>query len=118
MSQLSSEIDESPAEVGSDLESLLDHINRLANGEEVDESPQTEAPPEVTHFEPPTEPEHKPSVVSTDASVILALHARSKINRDADAEDEPWMPIEPLSLEEAGVSEAQLEHLILKFLPA
>jgi len=118
MSQESVRIDESPAEVGSDLESLLDHINRLANGEEVDESPQAQAPPDVTHFEPPAEPEHKPSVVSTDASVISALHARSKINRDADSEDEPWMPIEPLSLDEAGVSEALLEHLILKFLGA
>ena len=118
MSQELAGIDESPAEVGSDLESLLDHINRLANGEELDESPQAQAPSDVTHFEPPAEPEHKPSVVSTDASVISALHARSKVKRDADAEDEPWMPSEPQSLQEAGVSEGQLEHLVLKFLGA
>ena len=117
----------------SDLEALLDRINRLANGEEVsptgEEQPENtsleqaaELPPEPEAIteepEPPQAPEHKPSVVSTDASVISALHARSKVHRDEDAEDSPWLPPEPESLEEAGVSEGQLEHLILKFLGA
>lgn len=113
MSQELIETDESQTQPNSNLESLLDRINQLAKGEEVDDS--ASASPDVA---PPAEPEHKPSVVSTNASVISALHASSKVKRDSDAEDEPWMPTEPLTLKEAKVSEGQLEHLVVKFLGA
>ncbi len=116
-----------------ELEALLNRINRLANNEqnadshsatatlEQSSSPAIEepvAPAEVSPPAPPQVAEHKPSVVSTDASVVSALHARSKVHRNAEAEDAPWIPKEPESLKEAGVSEGQLEHLILKFLGA
>lgn len=116
-----------------ELNALLERINRLANNDQ-EPAPQTSAatfeePAAPTIAEPGQEPtasapapthpaEHKPSVVSTDASVVSALHARSKVHRDAEAEDAPWMPNEPETLNEAGVSEGQLEHLILKFLGA
>jgi len=116
MSQELIEIDESSEQPNTDLESLLSRINQLANGDEIDEAaPQ---PPSVVPVEPTLEPEHRPSVVSTDASVISALHASSKVRHDDDADDEPWMPTEPESLEGASVTEGQLEHLLLKFLGA
>ncbi len=119
MSQKTLSVDKSMAPAGSDLESLLDRINRLANGEIPEEDqPQTEsqAPARPKQIET----EHRPSVVSTDAAVISALHAPSKVQREKDKKvlDEPWLPAEPQSLEEAKISEGQLEHLILKFFGA
>lgn len=129
MSQETAAIDGVASTENTDLEGLLDRINRLANGEEPPPEPSPSAVEEpVVAVEPPPQPEqpetspsppeHKPQVVSTDASVVTALHARSKVNRDADAEDAAWTPAEPNSLEEAGVSDGQLEHLILKLLGA
>ena len=112
------EIDEPPTESGSDLESLLNRINKLANGEQVEEPAPTQASPDVAPAQQPVGPEHRPSVVSTDASVVSALHATSKVRRDPAIEDEAWMPTEPQSLEDAAVSEGQLEHLVLKYIGA
>ena len=135
MTQETAEINGSEAPSGTDLEGLLERINRLANGEELpaeEASDRLEVPvtheateadvvnnPQTTLEKKPIQTaEHRPSVVSTDASVISALHSRSKVHRNHEGEDSPWMPEEPTSLEDAGVSEGQLEHLILKFLGA
>jgi hypothetical protein len=111
--------EQAPVSASCDLESLLDRINRLANGDQLDEPALAEQPAPAPPVEPPSESAHKPTVVSTDASVISALHAPSKVQRERQAaQDEPWIPIEPQSLGDAGISEGQLEHLILKFLGA
>ena len=111
-------VGESTDQPSPELEALLDRINQLANGDEV-------AEPVPTTIEPPSdetslEPNQKPSVVSTDASVISALHAASKVSRDSETEDEDesWLPSEPQTLEEASVTDGQLEHLLLKYLGA
>jgi hypothetical protein len=115
----SAALEQAQAKPGNDLESLLERINRLASGEEVEDSAPSEALQPVPPVEHPAEAEHRPSVVSTDASVISALHAPSKVQRERQqAIDEPWMPMEPQSLEVAGVTEGLLEHLVLKFLGA
>ncbi len=82
-----------------DLESLLERINRLANGEEI------------------------PAIASETAQKNMVIAPP----RLASAKEEPadhqkqrnqWIPPEPKTLAEAGVTDGQLEHLALKCLGA
>jgi hypothetical protein len=93
--------EQTPSASGSsnDLESLLERINRLANGEELpDESTPTLAQ-KNTIIAPP-----RPATLETEPL------------RDDVKHRNQWQPSEPKSLVEAGVTEGQLEHLALKCL--
>lgn len=88
-----------------DLEALLDRINRLASGEEVLE--------EGTEKRTVAEKPPVPTPVSRPPS---SLPVRDLAESSQDRKE--WCPAEPKSLDEAGISEGQLEHLALKCLGA
>ena len=86
---------ETGADSGNDLDALLTRINQLANGE----------PPEAT---PPA-----PSAPEPEPEVHPALQGHSD-----NTQTSAWRPNEPNTLEEAGVAESQVEHLVLRCLAA
>ncbi len=93
---------ESPS---NDLEALLDRINRLASGEELLE--------EGAEIRTGGEKAQVPTPVSRPP---ISLPARDHAESNQDRKE--WCPPEPKSLDEAGISEGQLEHLALKCLGA
>lgn len=94
------------ADSANDLEAMLARINQLASegggaerGEPNIEDDYSRSSSSVAG--------QKPSVPQTISNEVAG----------ADDEEHPaWKPLEPASLEAAGVSEGQLEHLILKSL--
>lgn len=105
----------------SDLESLLSRINQLAKGEE----------PEARASVPTTAREPKPvgpAIPQPPASLRQPIpklgeteaHPAFKTQQAVEQvkHGNQWQPLEPRSLEQAGVSEGQLEHLILRCLAA
>ena len=44
--------------------------------------------------------------------------SRRRVTPSADDEDAEWRPLEPQTLKEAGITDGQLEHLVLKCLGA
>ncbi len=90
---------------GNDLDSLLDRINRLANeGASPAASPAVAPPPRAEplaerHSDAPS----KPTIAPPGQTESIG---------------HPWKPAEPKSLEEAAVTEGQLEDLALKCLGA
>ena len=104
-----SQSSESLAQVrtGSDLDSLLDRINRLANGEESQDS----IPVPSTHtLSGKTE---SPQFTARPAIVLAPAEPEQHSKKRNQ-----WTPPEPKSLAEAAISEGQLEDLILKCLGA
>ena len=96
------------AEGGTDLESLFNRINSLANGEQPPVAAPTPAP---TPAAPPT-----PS--TPQAEVHPALQPQNQDEQPQEKHANQWQPHEPNSLAEAGISEGQLEHLALRCLAA
>ncbi len=86
--------------VGNDLDSLLARINRLASGEE-DAQSLAAIPPKNTVIAAP-----RPMASGGDDTA------------EASKQRNQWMPTEPKTLAEAGITEGQLEHLALKCLGA
>lgn len=95
-----------------DLDSLLSRINKLAQGEQVqDQEPVGPAIPQppASINQPPAKP--------VSPAVHPALQ-NTELAPAPEEEDRPWEPREPETLSEAGISEGQLEHLALKCLAA
>ncbi len=87
-----------------DLDALLERINRLANGEE-----------EL--------PEHEEKILSEKIQAAPvrprpAVTLQPREGEDTSKDHKEWIPAEPKTLAEAGISEGQLEHLALKCLGA
>ncbi|MGI9428477.1 MAG: AAA family ATPase [Bythopirellula sp.] len=100
---------------GTDLESLLSRINKLAQGDE----PQQPAQPTPVPAVAAPQPTPAPVSPATSQPIGQEVHpAFQKTQPQQDSEDVPWQPDEPKSLDVAGVSEGQLEHLILRCLAA
>jgi hypothetical protein len=95
--------DAAPTNAGNDLETLLARINRLASGEEVESLPPPgpAIPQKNAVIAPP-----RPATLPPDKSV------------DGVKNRNQWLPPEPKTLAEAGVTDGQLEHLTLKCLGA
>ncbi|QDS98565.1 ATP-binding protein [Adhaeretor mobilis] len=109
------------ADSQTDLESLLARINQLA-GKEVTTSsvtppsPSTSAPDTASAPIPPTSNEGGNEEVLPSSRPGAA----PSVNSSPPVEDgrNDWKPLEPDTLDAAGVSEGQLEHLVLKALAA
>ena len=97
-----------------ELESLLSRINSLANGQPVPSTPATIADPAI-----PQPPASLQQVAAKPPAAQQAHPALQKAKaQPAENEDAQWQPSEPESLEAAGVSDGQLEHLVLRCLSA
>lgn len=104
-----------------DLESLLARINKLAGAESPGAGPAEQAPaapatptaaaatPPPTQSAPPPQPQHQQQQQQPSAPAGSETQLEGRNN---------WKPLEPSSLQDAGVTEGQLEHLILKSLAA
>lgn len=86
--------DDSAARTVNDLESLLDRINRLTQVGGEGGNANAARP-------------FRPTAAAPSVAAVPELE-----------EDAEWTPPEPKSLDEAGVTEGQLEHLVLKTLAA
>ena len=93
-----------PAAGGNDLESLLARINHLAGGAG-----------EASDHASASSNGGDASLVQTPAARAASMVAPTA---PIETEEGEWKPLEPLTLEAAGVSEGQLEHLVLKALAA
>ena len=98
-----------------DLESLLARINQLAGNE--DQLPAQSTDPAA---QSPEASDQGAAAGSERApSARPGSRPAAAVPDDADLEGRnDWKPLEPKTLEAAGVSEGQLEHLILKSLAA
>jgi hypothetical protein len=106
-----------PAAKGSttnDLEALLARINQLATSDSV-----APAAPGIGEARKSTlvhgtagntKPTHDPRQARPTHASAAAI--------DDDDENREWRPLEPQSLKDAGITEGQLEHLVLKCLGA
>jgi len=89
-----------------DLESLLERIHQLAG-------------PEFGGAVPRQSPGRGTVPLSAEAAASQAQAARASLATPyAEEEAAEWRPLEPQTLKEAGLSEGQLEHLVLKCLNA
>lgn len=103
METVSASLDEVTVNAGNDLESLLARINRLASGD--DEESMTQLAANIA--------QKNTAIAPAPAQAAIAEPQGEGLkNRNQ------WMPAEPKSLEEAGITEGQLEHLALKSLGA
>jgi hypothetical protein len=95
---------------GNDLESILARIHQIADGQ---------APPPSPN---PAAASAPPASVRQSDPVDAAAAARAIRTTPTLASDEEetgqWRPLEPQSLKAAGISEGQVEHLVLKCLAA
>jgi len=91
-----------PSAENAELESMLERINRLAHGEQV--GPAVSQPTDI-----------HPSLTQLAAPEVHPAF-QAKQPQQAVPNDQPWQPREPTSLENAGVTEGQLEHLVLRCL--
>jgi hypothetical protein len=91
-----------------DLEALLERIHQLAGA----------ADPQATQPFTPSEAPRKSTAPTGAAPAQARPSSDSRYGRAAATVDqaEEWRPLEPQSLKEAGISEGQLEHLVLKCL--
>ncbi len=97
-----------------DLESLLQRIHQLA-GSDFADSPQAKGPAAgATQSGRATVP-LPAGAVQSQAQAIRTTMAFPFAEEEEGAE---WRPLEPQSLKEAGLTEGQLEHLVLKCLNA
>jgi hypothetical protein len=124
---------------GSDnLESLLARINSMAVEKGVGPIASTSSTAAATAPPPPTAPPREsphapsppiapPAVAAANREGVLppvtVAAADHSINGSgtavqADGKKQPWFPTEPTDLASAGISEGQLEHLLLKSLNA
>ena len=94
---------------GNDLESILARIHQIADGQAHAPSPSAAAAPA-----PPA------NVRQSDPVDVAAAARAVRTTPSFAAEEEggPWRPLEPQSLKAAGISEGQVEHLVLKCLAA
>ncbi|MEQ8210600.1 MAG: AAA family ATPase [Lacipirellulaceae bacterium] len=103
-----------------DLESLLARINQLAGKDASNGSmtpPEPSAPnPEATNAAtfPTDQPVTEEPLPSARPGASPPVTTAAPVETDRN----DWKPLEPVSLEAAGVTEGQLEHLILKALAA
>jgi hypothetical protein len=110
---------ERPAATGgpNDLESMLARIHQLAESTRVDGQASGVAVAAANR-----DTAHAGTTIHDPPPVVAARSIRTTpppTSRNADADDlEPWRPEEPQSLKAAGVTEGQLEHLVLKCLSA
>ncbi|MEM9352339.1 MAG: AAA family ATPase [Planctomycetota bacterium] len=96
-------------EGGADIQSVLDRIQELTRTEPDQRQAAPAEPPQVVEREPAP----LPSVASTEEAPSDAPQPV-----ETRAPDGSWVPVEPCTLEDAGVTETQLEHLVLKALNA
>ena len=116
-------VTQSPAHgQGDDLDSLLNRINKLASGEGVPETPpqtashapprsQSSAPPPQANRQTIVDRPNRETTVEGAPTVHLAL-----ANHEEEKGTNQWYPQEPETLQDAGISEAQLEQLALRYL--
>jgi len=106
---------QAPASASNDLESMLARINSLAKGEQLPEPAPTPSQEPVGPAIPqPPASIHQPVAKPTAAETHPAFQSNQP--QQDENNDRPWQPQEPDSLESAGVSEGQLEHLVLRCL--
>lgn len=86
------------AKSDNDLDQLLSRISQLASGQ----STEKKVPEQSAEDEPDRDEVHPAFNAALEAEVL----------------GEQWQPNEPESLSEAGISEGQLEHLVLRCLAA
>src|SRR5687768_4641519 len=104
----------SPAIQGNDLESILARIHQIADKgtDQAGARGATSAGPS------PAEP---PPVRKSDpagAAAARAVRTTPSFDFTEEEADGQWRPMEPQSLKAAGLSEGQVEHLVLKCLNA
>jgi len=97
------------AAAGSDLESLLARIHKLAD---TDFGPNAAAAPASAG-----QPANSPAGLDA-AAAARAVRTTPPVPEATDEENGQWRPLEPHTLKAAGISEGQLEHLVLKCLNA
>jgi hypothetical protein len=94
-----------------DLESLLARIHQLAGGSSqgaAGEAAAAGVAADGTTTKPEPTPRSTPSPRPTPAAVV----------GEPQEDDGPWRPAEPRSWQEAGLTEGQIEHLVLRRLNA
>ncbi|HEX6962464.1 MAG TPA: AAA family ATPase [Lacipirellula sp.] len=98
---------------GNDLESILARIHQIADSE----MGQKRAPNAAT---PPPSEQPNSSVRQSDPAAAAARSIRTTptFNQPDEEGEAAWRPLEPQSLQAAGLSEGQIEHLVLKCLNA
>ncbi|TWT90438.1 hypothetical protein Mal64_08270 [Pseudobythopirellula maris] len=98
------------------LEALLDRIHQLTSNSEMEGiSPAGPAAP------PAGEPSPQPAPQQPPAATAQPEAMKAAATQDADAVvggGETWFPVEPNSFREAGVSESEVQALVLKYLGA
>jgi hypothetical protein len=99
---------------GNDLESLLARIHQIADTAGVAVKPQAAAAPASST--PP--PAVRPGDAEEAASAARAVRTTPSFNFADEESGGQWRPLEPQSLKAAGLSEGQVEHLVLKCLNA
>jgi hypothetical protein len=91
---------------GNDLESILARIHQIADGQAPDPATSTAAPSAPAGVLP-SDPDAAARAIRTTPSFAFA-----------EEEGGQWRPLEPQSLKAAGLTEGQVEHLVLKCLAA
>ncbi len=106
-----------PSANSNDLDSMLDRINRLAKGEQPLE---TAPPPSLEHVDPaiPQLPASINQPASQSAPPKIHPAFQTEQSQQEENNDTLWQPVEPNSLEKAGISGGQLEHQVLCCLAA
>ncbi len=103
------------ADKNNDLESMLARINSLASGAKPPVPAQALEPVGPAIPQPPATI-NQPAPKAATPEVHPAFQKNQP--QQEESSDGPWQPCEPESLESAGVSEGQLEHLVLRCLAA
>ena len=62
--------------------------------------------------------ERRPPAAASPGPRRRTSHGRPRLATTSDDDDDEWRPLEPQSLKDAGITEGQLEHLVLKCLGA
>jgi len=107
------------AEGNTDLESLLNRINQLANGEQ----PSSPAPAPIAQApiaRATAEPQAAISQPRPPASTqeVHPAFRSAQQHQEEEKQNSQWQPREFKSLEQAAISEGQLEHMALRCLAA
>ncbi len=105
-----------PASHGTDLESLLARIQELAQSDSEQNRGSSIAAAAGTA--PPATSVHQSDLADAAAAAARTVRTTPSFAFADEKLDGQWRPHEPQSLESAGLSEGQIEHLVLKCLNA
>ncbi len=105
-----------PPTSSADLESMLNRINNLAKGESANPTTAPKSDPVGPAIPQLPNSSSQPVAKPVPPEVHPALQKEQPLQEENC--DGAWQPAEPVSLEQAGVTEGQLEHLVLRCLAA